>query len=249
MSDLLSVVIPTFNEGGNIENLVSQIDEALEGINYEIIFVDDSKDNTPDIIKEVSKKYPSVRHYHRENKSGLATAVLDGFRIARGDYIACMDADLQHPPIVLKYMYKAIVVGGADVCVPSRFIPGGNDGGLNAYRKFVSGTARKMGQVILPCLRKFTDPTSGLFMFRRGVIDNVELKPIGWKIMIEVLAMGNYSKVIEIPYQFHQRTEGESKLSGKVTLEYIKQLFELKERYNKNNHFKIKRWSYDKMIS
>lgn len=78
-------------------------------------------------------------------------------------------------------------------------IPGGNDGGLNAYRKFVSGTARKMGQVILPCLRKFTDPTSGLFMFRRGVIDNVELKPIGWKIMIEVLAMGNYSKVIEIP--------------------------------------------------
>ena len=160
-----------------------------------------------------------------------------------------MDADLQHPPIVLKYMYKAIVVGGADVCVPSRFIPGGNDGGLNAYRKFVSGTARKMGQVILPCLRKFTDPTSRLFMFRRGVIDNVELKPIGWKIMIEVLAMGNYSKVIEIPYQFHQRTEGESKLSGKVTLEYIKQLFELKERYNKNNHFKIKRWSYDKMIS
>ena len=249
MSDLLSVVIPTFNEGGNIENLVSQIDEALEGINYEIIFVDDSKDNTPDIIKEVSKKYTSVRLYHRENKSGLATAVLDGFRIARGDYIACMDADLQHPPIVLKYMYKAIVVGGADVCVPSRFIPGGNDGGLNAYRKFVSGTARKMGQVILPCLRKFTDPTSGLFMFRRGVIDNVELKPIGWKIMIEVLAMGNYSKVIEIPYQFHQRTEGESKLSGKVTLEYIKQLFELKERYNKNNHFKIKRWSYDKMIS
>ena len=66
MSDLLSVVIPTFNEGGNIENLVSQIDEALEGINYEIIFVDDSKDNTPDIIKEVSKKYPSVRLYHRE---------------------------------------------------------------------------------------------------------------------------------------------------------------------------------------
>ena len=77
MSDLLSVVIPTFNEGGNIENLVSQIDEALEGINYEIIFVDDSKDNTPDIIKEVSKKYPSVRLYHRENNSGLATAVID----------------------------------------------------------------------------------------------------------------------------------------------------------------------------
>ena len=249
MSDLLSVVIPTFNEGGNIENLVSQIDEALEGINYEIIFVDDSKDNTPDIIKEVSKKYPSVRLYHRENKSGLATAVLDGFRIARGDYIACMDADLQHPPIVLKYMYKAIVVGGADVCVPSRFIPGGNDGGLNAYRKFVSGTARKMGQVILPCLRKFTDPTSGLFMFKKEVIEHAILSPIGWKIMIEVLAMGSYSKVVEIPYTFQQRFAGESKLSGKVTIEYLNQLLSLRKRYNKANKYSVEIWSEEKMLS
>ena len=247
MSDLLSVVIPTFNEGGNIENLVSQIDEALEGINYEIIFVDDSKDNTPDIIKEVSKKYPSVRLYHRENKSGLATAVLDGFRIARGDYIACMDADLQHPPIVLKYMYRAME-SGADFCIPSRLIPGGDDGGLNWYRKFVSGTARKIGQVMLPCLRKISDPTSGLFMFRREVIENADLQPIGWKIMVEVLAMGTYSKVVEIPYKFQQRTEGESKLSGKVTLEYLKQLKNLRKRYNKSNRYEVEIWSTERMM-
>lgn len=248
MSDLLSVVIPTFNEGGNIENLVSQIDEALEGINYEIIFVDDSKDNTPDIIKEVSKKYPSVRLYHRENKSGLATAVLDGFRIARGDYIACMDADLQHPPIVLKYMYKAME-SGADFCIPSRLIPGGDDGGLNWYRKFVSGTARKIGQWMLPCLRQISDPTSGLFMFRREVIAHADLQPIGWKIMVEVLAMGSYKKVIEIPYKFQQRTEGESKLSGKVTLEYLKQLKDLRKRYNKANKYEVEIWSTERMMA
>lgn len=127
---MLSVVIPTFNESKNIRNLVAQIDVALKGVDYEIVFVDDSKDNTPDVIMEVAKEYPQVRMEHRKNGTGLATAVLDGFKLAKGEYMACMDADLQHPPIVLKYMYKAIVVGGADVCVPSRFIPGGKTADL-----------------------------------------------------------------------------------------------------------------------
>lgn len=245
---LLSVVVPTYNEGKNIRNLVEQIDNALEGINYEILFVDDSKDDTPDIIREVAKEYPAVRLEHRVGESGLATAVLKGFRMAKGDYMACMDADLQHPPIVLKYMYKAMEAG-ADFCIPSRLIPGGDDGGLNWYRKFVSWTARKIGQVMLPCLRNITDPTSGLFMFRREVIENADLQPIGWKIMVEVLAMGTYSKVCEIPYKFQQRTEGESKLSGKVTIEYLKQLKDLRKRYNKANKYKVIRWSEERMLS
>ena len=183
---------------------------------------------------------------HRENESGLATAVLKGFRMAKGEYIACMDADLQHPPIILKYMYKAMKAG-ADLCIPSRFISGGDDGGLNWYRKFVSGTARKIGQFMLPCLRKISDPTSGLFMFRREVIEQADLQPIGWKIMVEVLAMGTYSKIIEIPYKFQQRTAGESKLSGKVTMEYLKQLKNLRGRYNKKNQYTVEVWSEKKM--
>ena len=103
---MLSVVIPTFNESKNIRNLVAQIDVALKGVDYEIVFVDDSKDNTPDVIMEVAKEYPQVRMEHRKNGTGLATAVLDGFKLAKGEYMACMDADLQHPPIVLKYMYR-----------------------------------------------------------------------------------------------------------------------------------------------
>ena len=217
---MLSVVIPTFNESKNIRNLVAQIDVALKGVDYEIVFVDDSKDNTPDVIMEVAKEYPQVRMEHRKNGTGLATAVLDGFKLAKG----------------------------ADFCIPSRLIPGGDDGGLNWYRKFVSGTARKIGQVMLPCLRKISDPTSGLFMFRREVIENADLQPIGWKIMVEVLAMGTYSKVVEIPYKFQQRTEGESKLSGKVTLEYLKQLKNLRKRYNKSNRYEVEIWSTERMM-
>lgn len=245
---MLTVVVPTFNEGKNIKNLVKQIDAALKGIDYEILFVDDSKDNTPDIIRKVAEEYPTVRMEHREHESGLATAVLKGFRMAKGEYIACMDADLQHPPIILKYMYKAMK-SGADLCIPSRLIPGGDDGGLNWYRKFVSGTARKIGQFMLPCLRKISDPTSGLFMFRREVIEHADLQPIGWKIMVEVLAMGTYSKIIEIPYKFQQRTAGESKLSGKVTMEYLKQLKNLRGRYNKKNQYTVEVWSEKKMKS
>ena len=247
---MLSVVVPTFNEGKNIRNLVTQIDDALKGVEYEIVFVDDSKDDTPRIIMEVAKDFPAVRMEHRtgDDCTGLATAVLKGFELAKGDYMACMDADLQHPPIVLKYMYKAME-SGADFCVPSRLIPGGDDGGLNWYRKFVSWTARKIGQVMLPCLRKLTDPTSGLFMFRREVIENADLKPIGWKIMIEVLAMGTYSKVVEIPYKFQQRTEGESKLSGKVTLEYLKQVKNLRKRYNKANKYTVETWTTEQMMA
>ena len=73
---MLSVVVPTFNEGKNIRNLVTQIDDALKGIDYEILFVDDSKDNTPDVIREVAKDFPQIRLEHRTGETGLATAVL-----------------------------------------------------------------------------------------------------------------------------------------------------------------------------
>ena len=214
---MLSVVVPTFNEGKNIRNLVTQIDDALKGIDYEILFVDDSKDNTPDVIREVAKDFPQIRLEHRTGETGLATAVLKGFELAKGEYMACMDADLQHPPIVLKYMYKAME-SGADFCIPSRLI-------------------------------KISDPTSGLFMFRREVIEGADLQPIGWKIMVEVLAMGSYKKVVEIPYKFQQRTEGESKLSGKVTMEYLKQLKDLRKRYNKANKYEVEIWSTEKMMA
>ena len=242
----LSIVVPSFNESENVRPLVEQLDEALVNTDHEIVFVDDSKDNTPDVIREIMKEKPYVRLEHRVGETGLATAVLKGFSLAEGDYIAVMDADLQHPPMILKYMYYALEEG-YDFCIPSRFIPGGSDGGLNLYRKFVSGTARYIGKIALPCLRKVTDPTSGLFMFRRECLKDADLQPIGWKIMVEVLAMCTYSSIIEIPYTFQDREAGESKLSGKVTLEYLKQVLDLMKRAKVKKPVPVSRWSVEKM--
>ncbi len=238
----LSVVVPTFNEKGNVENLVAQIGAALEGIEYEIVFIDDSKDETPEILERLSKENAHVRYEHRVGETGLATAVIRGFRIAEGDFLACMDADLQHPPAILRPMYAALL-SGADFCIPSRLIPGGDDGGLNWYRKFVSGTARWMGKIVLPCLRKISDPTSGLFMFRKECIANADLRPVGWKIMVEVLAMSEYKSVIEIPYAFQNRTSGESKLSSKVTMQYLEQLWKLMFRATKRGGYTVTKWT------
>ena len=242
------MIVPTFNESENVGNLTNQIDYALRGIDYEVIFVDDSTDDTPEAIRAVMKENPNVRMEHRETEKGLATAVLKGFSLASGDYIAVMDADLQHPPSILRSMY-AVMETGVDFCVPSRFIPGGSDGGLGPYRKLVSGVARYIGKIMLPSLRKISDPTSGLFMFRKSVIDGADLRPIGWKIMVEVLAMGTYRTVVEIPYKFQARPAGESKLSSRVTLEYLKQVADLTGRGKKQSSVRVTRWSAGRLRS
>ena len=239
-------MVPTFNEAENVGDLVDQIDSALKGIEHEVIFVDDSRDNTPEIIKEVMKENPNVRMKHRVGETGLATAVLEGFKMAAGDYMAVMDADLQHPPEILRYMYYCLETG-VDFCVPSRFIPGGSDGGLKIHRKFVSGVARYIGKILAPSLRKISDPTSGLFMFRREVIENADLQPIGWKILIEVLAMGTYQTVVEIPYKFQNRLAGDSKLSFDVTIEYLKQVIGLMKRGKRQRGVTVIRWSVEQM--
>ena len=137
---------------------------------------------------------------------------------------------------------------GYDFCIPSRFIPGGSDGGLNLYRKLVSGVARYIGKIALPCLRKVTDPTSGLFMIRREALKDADLQPIGWKIMVEVLAMCSYNSIIEIPYTFQDRESGESKISGKVTMEYLLQVKDLMKRAKVKKSVPVSRWTVDKML-
>ena len=244
---MISIVVPTYNEKDNIRPLLSRIDGALPGIDYEVIFVDDSKDETPQVIEEIAKENSHVVLHHRENEKGLATAVVKGFRLAKGDFVACMDADLQHPPEVLLDMYAAMLAH-ADMAIPSRFIPGGSDGGLDLFRKIVSGSARYIGKILLPCLRNVTDPTSGLFMVRRELLEGADLNPIGWKIMIEVLAMCKVKKVLETPYAFHDRENGESKLSFNVTIEYIKQVFHLmKVAVNRGHGMVVARWSPAKL--
>lgn len=223
---MLSIVIPVYNEKKNINEVVKRIEDALKDNEYEIVFVDDSTDETTNIIMSLAKKDSKVKLIHREGKSGLSSAVIEGFQLAKGDVISVMDGDLQHPPEILPYML-AKIYEGADVVIPSRFVKGGNDGGLNLFRKLVSGTARYMGKVLFKKLRKVSDPTSGIFMFKKSVIAGKKLSDIGWKILIEILIMGEYNNLVEIPYEFNMRNSGESKMNITVQAQYLKHLYSL----------------------
>ncbi|MFX4261823.1 glycosyltransferase [Pelotomaculum propionicicum] len=218
---MISIIVPTFNEKGNVFKIAERISKVLsEGIAYEIIFVDDSTDETPEILDQLARLNHHVRYIHRAGERGLGTAVVRGFELAQGEVIAVMDADLQHPPEMIMPMLKTIE-SGVDIVIPSRFVPGGDDGGLNIIRKFISATARYTGKFMLKALRGISDPTSGFFMFRQSVIRGILLKPIGWKILIEVLVKGNYENVVEIPYHFKARAAGESKMSLKEQRNYL----------------------------
>lgn len=226
-----SLVIPTYNEKENLRPLIERAEAALARItdDYELLFVDDSTDETPEILAEMSRNDPHIRVIHREEKSGLASAVVCGFENAKGETIAVMDADLQHPPELLADMLT-VIDDGADIVLPSRYISGGESEGLSFIRTLASKGAKYAARIFLPSMRKVSDPMSGFFMFRRGIIDGVQLNPIGWKILMEVLAMGNYQHVVEIPYEFEKRNAGESKLSLKVTIEYFLHILALAAR-------------------
>lgn len=234
---MLSIVIPTYNEKSNVHLLMEQIKTALAGITeHEVLFVDDSDDETPQILNELNRVYRNMSYIHRMKEKGLASAVVCGFGMARGDVLAVMDADLQHPPQLLADMYRAIE-GGADIVIPSRFIEGGGDEGLSPVRKFTSLAARLAGKMLLKSLCKVSDPTGGFFMLRREVINVEKLRPVGWKILMEVLVMGTYTRVTEVPYSFGKRHADESKISVKATLQYVAHIFSLIARSERERRF------------
>jgi len=223
---LISVVVPTYNERDNIVELIRRVDNALKGIDYEVVVVDDnSPDGTADVAEGLSKDYP-VRVVRRPGKLGLATAVLDGVRSSRGDYVVVMDADLQHPPEVIPKMYEELIKG-YDIVIASRYVVGGSVGGWGLTRRLISKTAILIAKLLIPKVRGIEDPISGFFMFRKEVLEGVSLSPKGFKILLEVLVKGRYSRVSEVPYTFGVRVRGTSKLSSKELINYITHLLTL----------------------
>lgn len=236
--DGLSIIIPTRNESRNIIPLHDRIASALSGmVAFNVFFVDDSTDDTPMKIKSEQNWDRRIGLYHREHfdRNGLAGAVVDGLKRTQSEYVIVMDADLQHPPEILPIIYEQLRAG-SDIVIPSRFVPGGSDGGLSGSRKLISWGARQMGRVFVPGLRNVTDPTSGFFGFRRDIIDPSTLNPLGWKILIEVIARGQYRTISEIPYHFAPRFAGDSKMSAGEQWNYIRHLFRLRWSVNHAAH-------------
>ena len=206
----LSLIVPTFNEADNLAELVRRVRSAMEGYSFELIVVDDdSPDRTAELAEQLKNGFP-LKLVVRNGERGLASAVLTGFRHATGQVLGVLDADLQHPPEHLRSMLTEIH-GGADLAVASRYGPGGKDAGGGFARKSRSKAATLLARAVLSYARTTPDPLSGFFLLRRDVVDGVDLKPVGYKILLEVLARGKARRVKSLPYVFHQRRRGDSK--------------------------------------
>lgn len=232
--------MPTYNEAPNVAELVRRITAAVGGIDAEILFVDDSTDDTPDVITAVAASAAiPVRLIHREHAvGGLGGAVLDGYRAAASDVCVVIDGDLQHPPESIPALYARFRQGEVDVVVASRYVAGGAAQGLaDKTRVFVSRASTALTKAMFPIrLKDTTDPMTGFFLVDRRAIDIEGLQPRGFKILLEILARKSL-RVAEVPFAFADRFAGESKASMRQGLHFLTQLAAL--RFGKMSLFAI----------
>ncbi|MDP2932286.1 MAG: glycosyltransferase family 2 protein [Chloroflexota bacterium] len=225
----ISIIVPTYNEKDSLSQLVEELHRALSGHSYEIIVVDDSSsDGTAELALALSQKYP-VKLISRKNKRGLASAVVDGLEQAQGKLIGVMDADLQHPPEVMSGLVREIEAG-ADLAIASRHVETGGSEGWSLTRRAVSRGAIFLAHLFLPSTRSIRDPMSGFFLFRREAVRRADLRPIGYKILLEVLNAGQFQKTVEVPYTFRARSRGESKLRLRQQADYLAHIYSLMRR-------------------
>jgi dolichol-phosphate mannosyltransferase len=226
----LTLIVPTYNERDSVQPLLTAIDGALHGIVWEAVFVDDSRDGTDMLLAEIGTTDPRVRVVHREvNRDGLAGAVVDGLQEARGSYVCVIDADLQHPPERLPVLLAAARSQDADVVIASRYVPGGSTGGLDGpLRQFYSRGLKQLSQMVFPRrLAGITDPLGGYFLLHRSVVQGVALRPMGYKILLEILVRCSWKRSAEVPYAFQQRQHGESKADFRQGLRFLHHLVRL----------------------
>ncbi len=224
---VVSVVLPTYNEAGNIVSMLQRLDAALVGVPHELIVVDDdSPDGTSRLAQDYAADHPGVHVIRRSAERGLSSAVLTGMRAGRGGVLAVIDADGQHDESILPEMIER-VLAGADLCVGSRAVEGGGYGEWSHLRRFASWTATSMAQVLLGI--NVTDPMSGFFVVSRAHYERLEgrVNPRGFKILLEFLSRSD-PVTEEVGYVFRNREHGETKLSGSVVLAYLLALIELR---------------------
>jgi dolichol-phosphate mannosyltransferase len=228
----LSIVLPTYNESKNIAAMIDGLSGILDASlnrTYEIIVVDDdSPDGTWQVAAGLMAQHPHLRVVRRRGERGLSSAVIRGWQVAQGKWLGVIDADLQHPPEIMSTLAQE-TERGADIAVASRHIQGGGVSDWSLNRRIISRCAQLIGLVILPgIVSRVSDPMSGCFIVRREAIQNIELKPVGYKILIEVLGRGRCRWIGEIPYVFRERTQGQSKANHAVYLEYLWHLLRLR---------------------
>jgi len=224
MSVKLSIVIPTFREVRNLEPVARAIEQALRDRHwaYEILFIDDdSGDGSEEVAALLADQMPA-RMIVRRGEKGLSTAVLRGIGEARGEIVVVMDADLSHPAARIPDMVAALDSHRHDFVIGSRYIEGGSlDPSWTWFRRLNSRVATWLA---LP-LARIHDPMSGFFAFRRADTPPPHLlSPIGYKIGLELLVKGEFWRPGEVPIHFIDRVHGESKLTWKEQVRYLRHL-------------------------
>jgi dolichol-phosphate mannosyltransferase len=220
---LLAVVIPTFNENGNVATLIEKLQVVLKGVKWEAIFVDDdSPDGTSFTLRQLAARYQNVRCLRRVGRRGLSSACVEGMLSTHAQYLAVMDADLQHDEKLLPRMLQAVQIEGYDLAIGSRYIEGGSVGNWQTDREQASWLATTISQRVLGL--SINDPMSGFFMLRREVLDDAvyRLSNIGFKILVDLIVSSPKPlKILEVPFHFGQRTVGESKLDNRVAWDFL----------------------------
>lgn len=228
MNQMLSIVVPTRNEAANVSTLVQRVSEALGSSEWELIFVDDSDDGTPDAVAALA--HPRVRLRHRpvpDRRGGLAGAVCDGFAAARGELLVVMDGDLQHDPAMLPALRGSL--DEVDIAIASRYAAGECAAGLDGlHRVLVSRASRAVARALFPRVRRVRDPLAGFFAFRRILLDGARLQPVGFKILLELLVRGSWRSVRELPYRMAERQAGSSNASLREGLRFGTHLLRLR---------------------
>ncbi|ORT61083.1 glycosyltransferase family 2 protein [Streptomyces sp. CB03238] len=229
----VTVVIPTFNESANVRELLRRITATVpDRLPCEIVFVDDSTDDTPAVIADAARDCPfPVSVIHRDTPDGgLGGAVVAGLKAATADWIVVMDADLQHPPALVPDLVATGEKEDADLVVASRYLAGGSRAGLaGGYRVAVSRGATWLAKGLFPrALRGISDPMSGFFAIRRAAITTDTLKPLGYKILMELAVRCRPARVAEVPFVFEERFAGESKSTAREGVRFLRHLVELR---------------------
>ncbi len=219
----LSVVVPTFQERGNIPELVRRLDVALEGLRWEVTFVDDdSPDETAELVRELSVRDRRVRLLHRIGRRGLSSACIEGMMATSASCIAVMDADMQHDETLLPRMLEMVRRESLDVVVGTRNANGGSMGQFSAGRVLLSRIGERISRAVCRCA--LSDPMSGFFVVRRSFLLEVvrDLQGNGFKILVDMLASSpRQVRLGELGYEFRARTSGESKLCVHTGIEYL----------------------------
>jgi dolichol-phosphate mannosyltransferase len=220
----LAVVIPTFNERENITPLITALDAAITGIEWQVLFVDDdSQDGTAEQIRLAAATDSRVLLLERVGRRGLSSACIEGMRTTGAPYIAVMDADLQHDERILPVMLARLNSESLDVVVGSRSTCGGSMGTFSQGRVLLSRLGTEAACLVCSC--HLSDAMSGFFMLRRSFFEeNVDrLKGTGFKVLLELLSAGQVPpRVAEIPYTFRERQRGSSKFGIGTGLAYLR---------------------------